>query len=171
MWAPAYEPALDQKRLGTAATSPHSIDLLSIVSISPPETIDRTKYPFAKSKLCFAIASQAENTQIFEASSEQQLVEFVNCLKLAVARLVSKIIVGDVNVIEEFYSPWTIHHLEDVFLDHVVPDEKSSEDSPTMADYANHQQQQATRSSVYNTDIYYPKYDASDVWRGALTIA
>lgn len=82
----------------------HSIDLLDISRIIPLNNVDRRIYPFVKKTRTFAIYT-CEKEILFEAETTKQRDHFVKGLKILVARLGSKIIVGDKNILEEFFTP------------------------------------------------------------------
>ena len=111
------------------------VDLLSIIRIvsaspSTPLPIDRSKYPFAKSNLCFQITFKRNGVEehvIFEAVSGKQLKNFVSRLKLVVARFVSKLIVGDLDAVEELYSPWNAN--DD--MEQIIQDRNHDKDKET----------------------------------------
>lgn len=109
MWRNAYENANDTKQVKIMAAStatPHDVELLSIIRVLKPDSIDRDEYPFAKLKNSFILHSSDEDVFVFECTSQQERDRFVHGLKLLVARLASKIIVGDEKVFEEFFTPW-----------------------------------------------------------------
>jgi len=82
----------------------HSVDLLDISRVVPLSRVDRTLYPFAKRSCCFFIQA-FDKELIFEAESTADRDNFIGGLKVLVARLGSKIIVGDKDVLEEFFTP------------------------------------------------------------------
>lgn len=82
----------------------HSVDLLDITKIVATEAIDRTKYPFAKCSCSFIVQSFAKE-MVFEAVCESERDDIVDGLKMMVARLGSKILVGDGQVLNEFFTP------------------------------------------------------------------
>ena len=82
----------------------HWMQLLDITKIIATDEIDRTKYPFAKRSSSFLIQS-FEKQLIFEAQTERQRDDIVDGFKTLVARLGSKILVGDGDVLNEFFSP------------------------------------------------------------------
>jgi len=93
--------------MAASTATPHDIELLDIVRVLKPDSIDRDEYPFAKLKNSFILHSSAEEQVfLFECTSEQERDRFVHGLKLLVARLASKIIVGDEKVFDEFFTPW-----------------------------------------------------------------
>lgn len=90
----------------------HCADLLDIVRILEIGQIDRKKYPLAHPKKSFLIET-LDLKLVFEASSERERDRLVSGLKVAVARLGSKIITEDEGVFVEFFvtpgdeaSPW-----------------------------------------------------------------
>lgn len=82
----------------------HSLDLLDITKIVATEQIDRVKYPFAKRSCSFVVQS-FEKELVFEAVCETERDDIVDGLKMMVARLGSKILVGDGQVLNEFFTP------------------------------------------------------------------
>ena len=107
MWRESYQPdLLNHKRLGLSGRSPHSLDLLNMIRILKPTTLDRTFYPFAKIDRTFTILSHTNENFVFEAASMEERDWLVHGLKLVVARLASMIIVGDEHMFVEFFSPW-----------------------------------------------------------------
>jgi len=82
----------------------HSVDLLDIAKIIPLNWVDRELYPFAKMSCSFVIKVY-DKEMLFEAESTAQRDWFIDALKILVARLGSKIIVGDRNVLSEFFTP------------------------------------------------------------------
>mmetsp|Transcript_16402 Transcript_16402/g.24620 ORF Transcript_16402/g.24620 Transcript_16402/m.24620 type:complete len:582 (+) Transcript_16402:142-1887(+) len=82
----------------------HTVDLLDISKVVPLEHVDRTYFPFAKKSCCFVIQSY-DREMLFEAETVEERNEIIHDLKLLVARLGSKIIVGDRGVLNEFFSP------------------------------------------------------------------
>ena len=106
MWRDAFEHNDDQKKITASTVTPHDVELLDIVRVLKPESINRDKYPFAKLGNSFVLYCSNKESFMFECTSQEERDRFVDGLKLAVARLASKIIIGDENVFHEFYSPW-----------------------------------------------------------------
>ena len=107
MWHETYQPnLLNHKRLGMSCRVPHSLDLLNIIRILKPTSLDRYVYPFAKLDRTFTILSHTNEQFVFEASNTEERDWLVHGLKLVVARLASMIIVGDDHMFVEFFSPW-----------------------------------------------------------------
>jgi hypothetical protein len=108
MWRENYQPdLLNHKRLGLSGRSPHSLDLLNMIRILKPTSLDRSACPFAKIDRTFTILSHTNEQYVFEAASAEERDWLVHGLKLVVARLASMIIVGDDHMFVEFFSPWT----------------------------------------------------------------
>ncbi len=84
---------------------PESIELLNIVRIVVPKEIDRQLHPFVKKESAFTIVTNAEEEYLFEAATQDERDKFVFAFKVMVARLASKIIVGDKDVFDEFFTP------------------------------------------------------------------
>ncbi len=82
----------------------HSVELLDISKVVPLLNVNRELYPFAKKSCCFIVEAY-EKEMIFEAETIAQRDEIIHGLKVLVARLGSKIIVGDRDVLHEFFSP------------------------------------------------------------------
>ena len=82
----------------------HSVDLLDITKIVATEAVDRTKYPFAKCSCSFIVQSFAKE-MVFEAVCESERDDIVDGLQMMVARLGSKSLVGDGQVLNEFFTP------------------------------------------------------------------
>lgn len=106
MWRDAYEPDLRKNIITASTTPPHDLELLNIVRVLKPQSINRDEYPFVKLRNCFTLHSNTEEVLMFECTSQQERDRFVHGFKLIVARLASKIIVGDENVFDEFFTPW-----------------------------------------------------------------
>lgn len=118
MWRESYQPnLLNHKRLGLSGKSPHSLDLLNMIRILKPSTLDRTMYPFAKTDHTFTILSHTNENFVFEAASMEERDWLVHGLKLVVARLASMIIVGDEHMFVEFFSQWANSSMSSDFTD------------------------------------------------------
>lgn len=85
-----------------------TVDLLNIVRIVAPTNIDRQMHPFVRKDCAFIIATNDEDEALFETATKDERDKFVFAFKLMVARLASKIIVGDKDVFEEFFTPLAI---------------------------------------------------------------
>ncbi len=96
------------RSLKIAMQEPESIELLNIVRILSPSTtsVDRNKYPFVKCESSFVLVTSTKDEYLFEAKDAEQKKRFVFCMKLMIARLASKIIVGDRDVFNEFFVPF-----------------------------------------------------------------
>jgi len=81
----------------------HSVDLLDIAQIIPLNWVDRELYPFAKISCSFVIRVY-DKDMLFEAENTSQRDWFIDALKILVATLWSKIIVGDRDVLNEFFT-------------------------------------------------------------------
>jgi len=112
MWRGAYHRPNDDDSSnanrnikGPAFQSPHFVELLNIVRVIAPNRVDRKIYPFCRLTHAFTVGTSQEETFLFEAATEMERNRFVLGLKLVVARLASKIIVGDKGVFDDFFSP------------------------------------------------------------------
>lgn len=85
--------------------APESVELLNIVRIVVPATIDREMHPFVKKDCAFVIVTNDEQETLFELATKDERDKFVFAFKIMVARLASKIIVGDKDVFDEFFTP------------------------------------------------------------------
>jgi len=104
MWRAAYEPKLDKKVLNNSNQTPHSIELLDICRIVPATSINRNLHPFAKLVNSYTIET-SDDIFMFEARNEKEKLRVTHGLKLIVSRLASKLIVGDEDVYDEFFTP------------------------------------------------------------------
>ena len=76
--------------------------LVDVARVLAVETVDRKLYPFAKPPSCFLVKT-LERTFLFETKSAAERQRFVRLMKLCVARLGSKLIVGDQSFFEEYF--------------------------------------------------------------------
>lgn len=106
MWKPVHETEDERGALGiTNHINLHSVDLLDISRILAATKVDRKKHPLAKSKCSLSIETFDHNL-LFEASCQEERDALVQGLKGLVARLASKIIVGDERVFDEYFTPF-----------------------------------------------------------------
>ena len=85
---------------------PDSIELLDIVRILKPHNeTTRLAHSFVKLSHSFSLLTNNGEEYLFELASEEERDKFVFSFKLLIARLASKIIIGDKDVFEEFFSP------------------------------------------------------------------
>jgi len=90
-----------------AIQAPEFVELLNIVRIMPltSSLIDRNIHPFAKAECCFKLVPNDTSAEvIFEAATKDDRDRIVFAMKIVIARLASKIIVGDKDVFDEFFS-------------------------------------------------------------------
>jgi len=104
MWREASEPLIEQRKLSISETQPHSVELLDICRILRAIYINREIYPFATKSSSFFIETSS-SVFLFEAENEKERNRFVHGLKLLVSRLASQLIVGDLTVYHEFFTP------------------------------------------------------------------
>lgn len=100
----------------TYEKEPHDRSVLTIHSFNAVDLLDmskiiavnkstyRGKYPFMQRKNSFFIEA-FDHELLFEARDEMERDDIVMGLKLLVARLGSKIMIGDGRVLDEFFSP------------------------------------------------------------------
>ena len=119
VWRQVFQP-------GTTliARTPHHIQLLSIVGVVAPTSLDRTLYPFARLDRSCLIQTHDGKEYVFEASCGQERDLFVKRLKVLVARLASSVIVHDEDMLKEFFSPGG----SESFADNLSVDCLSTED-------------------------------------------
>jgi hypothetical protein len=137
VWRAAIKPS--KKRSLRSIQKPQSVELLNIVRILSPSntSVDRNIYPFVKTKNAFVLVTSTKEEYLFEAQNEEEKDKFVFCMKIMVARLASKIIVGDRDVFNEFFSP-SGNKMEDPLLSEEASSDVSSSDSdPKEAPIAN----------------------------------
>jgi hypothetical protein len=108
-WSPAYEANLENRKFHLSGGEPDSIELLSIVRVVCPHSLDRKLYPFARIDRSCCISTNDEKFPflVFEAKSTPERDWLVTSLKMIVARLASIIIVRDEAMLQEFFSPYS----------------------------------------------------------------
>lgn len=84
--------------------NPEFVDLLNIVKIVAPTTIDRETYPFVKYDCAFVILTNIGQEILFEVATKDERDKLLFVFKLMIARLASKIIVGDEGVFDDFFA-------------------------------------------------------------------
>lgn len=101
--------AVGKKRLECVSfPNPTGIELLNIIRIIAPASIDKSVHPFVKVEHCFIICNSLDEEYLFETATMAERDRLVFSLKLLVARLASMIIVGDKDVFDQFFTPWGI---------------------------------------------------------------
>ncbi|GFH45420.1 hypothetical protein CTEN210_01895 [Chaetoceros tenuissimus] len=85
--------------------APMFVDLLNIVRLTEPTVLDRSQFPFAKIENCFMITTNSKEKFLFEAKNREEKRKFLFSTKIMIARLASKIIVGEKDVFDEFFTP------------------------------------------------------------------
>lgn len=83
---------------------PNSVQLLTIVCVVIPATLNRTLYPYARLDRTFCIRTHDGVEYVFEALSRQDRDLFVKMTKVLVARLASSVIVHDEAMLQEFFA-------------------------------------------------------------------
>lgn len=120
VWRQAF-----QSGTSLISRTPHHIQLLTIVGVVTPASLDRNLYPFARLDRSCLIQTHDGKEYVFEASCGQERDLFVKRLKVLVARLASSVIVHDENMLKEFFSPAG----SESFADNLSVDCQSNEDS------------------------------------------
>lgn len=87
------------------AREPNFVQLLTIICVMVPATLDRTKYPYARLDRSCVIRTHDGLEYVFELASRADRDLFVKRLKVAVARLASSVIVHDEDMLQEFFAP------------------------------------------------------------------
>lgn len=106
MWRDAYQPMLGQHRLNASTQKPWSMRLLNACRITPCETVDRTKYPFARQQCSFMLKSCSGEEFLLETNGKEEVKTVTERWKLAVARFASLAVTEDVNgIAREFFHP------------------------------------------------------------------
>ncbi len=114
--------------------APESVELLNIVRIIAPGGIDRANHPFAKTNCTFKICTNTSEEHTFEAASEEERNRIVYAIKLVIARLASKIIVGDKDVFDEFFMTRSYRDKSDRKLKQSTPSPTSTAESVSTDD-------------------------------------
>lgn len=83
---------------------PNFIQLLTIICVVTPATLDRSLYPYARLDRSCRIRTHEGQELVFEAPSKQARDMFVNRMKVLVARLASSVIVHDEAMLQEFFT-------------------------------------------------------------------
>lgn len=108
-WQEAQNVQTHDKCISNKIFTHHTIELLDISKIVPLDecnNVDRNRVHFVKRRRSFIIeVFGGEQEFVFEARTEMERDNIVDGLKMIVARLSSKIIVGDSTVLHEFFSP------------------------------------------------------------------
>lgn len=79
-----------------------SFDLIDVARVLAVDSVDRKKHPFAKPSSCFLVKT-LDKSILFETKSAAERERLVRMMKLVVARLGSKLIVGDQSFFEEYF--------------------------------------------------------------------
>lgn len=103
--APTSKELSRRSRIKTIFKTPRAVELLNVVRLLVPTNVDRSIYPFVKLQNSFFIHTSDQQEYLFEARNEEERIRFLFAMKLMVARLASKIIVGEKDVFDEFFSP------------------------------------------------------------------
>lgn len=86
--------------------TPFQMRLLNVCRAVPVVTIDRSKYPLARTSHSFMLRLVDGSEYVFEASSERERDEILQRWKLVVARLATLAVFEDVHAMQqEFFSP------------------------------------------------------------------
>lgn len=106
VWRSVTSEFSSRKDMINAIQRPDGIELLDIVRILKlHQGSNRLSHSFVKLSHSFSILTNTGEEYLFELASEEERNKFVFSFKLLIARLASKIIVGDKDVFEEFFSP------------------------------------------------------------------
>jgi len=98
VWKPIHQ---ESKNVVDRRSEMMHVDLLEIQRVLEVKQLDRERYPFAKLSNSFLIKSE-NGTVLLEAGSPAERDKLVRLLKLAVARLGSKLVTGDFALDEYF---------------------------------------------------------------------
>ena len=102
MWHLVQRNKKSQRKITLPTTGAVSFDLVDVARVLAVDTVDRKLYPFAKPASCFLLKT-IDKSFLFETKSAPERERIVRLLKLVVARLGSKLIVGDQSFFEEFF--------------------------------------------------------------------
>ena len=107
MWRTNFQPKNEtSSKIRGLNRTVESVELLNIGRVISPLSIDRTIFPYASPRKSLIIHTCTGEKFLFEAANEEERNHIANGIKLTVARLVSKIMLGDETVFEEFFSPF-----------------------------------------------------------------
>jgi len=112
------EPKLTWSVKNGSIEKPSSIPLMDIYRIFPVTTIDRNKYPFAKTKNSFFVKSASYGDILFEAQDEKKKNTLMRNLKLVIARLASQAFMNDTVILKDYFR--------DTFIGEVIQHKKKS---------------------------------------------
>ena len=102
MWQSIHRKKLSRSNMTVPKSGIASFDLIDVSRILAVDRVDRKQYPFAKALNCFLIKTMDE-TLLFETKSKSERERIVRTFKLLVARLGSKLIVGDQSFFDEYF--------------------------------------------------------------------
>lgn len=107
MWRDAYQAELAKHKLNASTQTPWSMRLLNTCRISAcPESIDRSKYPFARPSRCLILRTCNDQEFLLEASTEEERNQVCERWKLVVARFASLAVIEDIDSIaREYFHP------------------------------------------------------------------
>jgi len=91
-----------KRKAALPATQSLSFDIIDIARVLAVDNVDRKQFPFARPSSCFLVKT-LDRSYLFEAESGPERERLCRLLKLLVARLGSKLIVGDETFFEEFF--------------------------------------------------------------------
>ena len=107
MWRTNFQPSTETtSKIRGLNKTVESVELLNIGRVISPLSIDKTIFPYANPRKSLIIYTCTDEKFLFEAANEEERNHIANGIKLTVARLVSKIMLGDETVFEEFFSPF-----------------------------------------------------------------
>ena len=104
VWKVLTENELESTKSSVSNVGLKKLELLDIMRVLDDQ-VDRSKYPFAKRSCSFTTETSSEK-YLFEATNNLERDKIVTGLKLAIARLGSKIVMQDESVLGEFFSPF-----------------------------------------------------------------
>jgi len=104
VWKVLTENELESTKSSVSNVGLKKLELLDIIRVLDDQ-VDRSKYPFAKRSCSFTTETSSEK-YLFEATNNLERDKIVTGLKLAIARLGSKIVMQDESVLGEFFSPF-----------------------------------------------------------------
>ena len=98
------EPKLMWSVVNGTIQKPMSIPLMDIYRILPLFSVDRVKYPFARTQNTFLIRSASHGEFLFETRNQKERDTIVKLLKLVIARLASQAFVNDSSIFEDYFQ-------------------------------------------------------------------
>jgi hypothetical protein len=107
MWRHVYQPDLHScRKLHATSQKPLEVRVLNACRIVEAKSIDRTKYPMARTSNSFYLRTCRDEEFLFEASNPHERAVVVQAWKCVVARLASLAVLEEMETMAlEFFTP------------------------------------------------------------------